>query len=190
MIGKLATLANAFKSFTELITGQKSSAESSGVTAVASAATDAGDSLSGASDAAGNLTSNTDKAGKAAENAAKKMKSLMGFDKINKVDSNDTSTGSSGSGSTAADREQVVCLVVRSILEGWHRERQFSIRRISAWWWRMFLILALCLTGTPSQLHRFISSLENGMYSRMAFISVRDGGNGFRQLLWRVAPTM
>ena len=29
--------------------------------------------------------------------------------------------------------------------------------------------LALCLTGTPSQLHRFISSLENGMYSRMAF---------------------
>lgn len=50
--------------------------------------------------------------------------------------------------------------------------------------------LALCLTGTPSQLHRFISSLENGMYSRMAFISVRDGGNGFRQLPWRAAPTM
>ena len=102
VIGKLATLANAFKSFTELITGQKSSAESSSVAAVASAATDAGDSLSGASDAAGNLTSNTNKAGKAAENAAKKMKSLMGFDKINKVDSNDTSTGSSGSGSVGS----------------------------------------------------------------------------------------
>ncbi|WP_455673055.1 DUF3987 domain-containing protein [Phocaeicola sp.] len=29
--------------------------------------------------------------------------------------------------------------------------------------------LALCLSGTPAQLHRFISSLENGMYSRMVF---------------------
>lgn len=29
--------------------------------------------------------------------------------------------------------------------------------------------LALCASGTPAQLHKFISSLENGMYSRVAF---------------------
>ena len=29
--------------------------------------------------------------------------------------------------------------------------------------------LALCASGTPAQLHKFISSLENGMYSRLAF---------------------
>ena len=29
--------------------------------------------------------------------------------------------------------------------------------------------LALCASGTPAQFHKFISSLENGMYSRVAF---------------------
>ena len=29
--------------------------------------------------------------------------------------------------------------------------------------------LALCASGTPAQLHKFFSSLENGMYSRVAF---------------------
>ena len=85
VIGKFATLANAFKSFTELITGNKSSgSDSSGVAAVAGAADDAGTGLENASDSASNLASNTDKVGQAAQNAAKKMKALMGFDKINK----------------------------------------------------------------------------------------------------------
>ena len=102
VIGKLATLANAFKSFTELITGNKSSgSDSSGVAAVAGAADDAGTGLENASDSASNLASNTDKVGQAAQNAAKKMKALMGFDKVNKLDSqSDSSSGSSSSPST------------------------------------------------------------------------------------------
>lgn len=104
VIGKLATLANAFKSFTELITGNKSSgSDSSGVAAVAGAADDAGTGLENASDSASNLASNTDKVGQAAQNAAKKMKALMGFDKINKLDAqSDSSSGSSSSLSTGA----------------------------------------------------------------------------------------
>lgn len=102
VIGKLVTLANAFKSFTELITGNKSSgSDSSGVAAVAGAADDAGTGLENASDSASNLASNTDKVGQAAQNAAKKMKALMGFDKINKLDAqSDSSFGSSSSPST------------------------------------------------------------------------------------------
>lgn len=104
VIGKLATLANAFKSFTELITGNKSSgSDSNGVAAVAGAADDAGTGLENASDSASNLASNTDKVGQAAQNAAKKMKALMGFDKVNKLDSqSDSSSGSSSSPSTGA----------------------------------------------------------------------------------------
>lgn len=104
VIGKLATLANAFKSFTELITGNKSGgSDSSGVAAVAGAADDAGTGLENASDSASNLASNTDKVGQAAQNAAKKMKALMGFDKVNKLDSqSDSSSGSSSSSSTGA----------------------------------------------------------------------------------------
>ena len=102
VIGKLVTLANAFKSFTELITGNKSSgSDSSGVAAVAGVADDAGTGLENASDSASNLASNTDKVGQAAQNAAKKMKALMGFDKINKLDAqSDSSSGSSSSPST------------------------------------------------------------------------------------------
>lgn len=104
VIGKLATLANAFKSFTELIMGNKSGgSDSSGVAAVAGAADDAGTGLENASDSASNLASNTDKVGQAAQNAAKKMKALMGFDKVNKLDSqSDSSSGNSSSPSTGA----------------------------------------------------------------------------------------
>ena len=102
-IGKLATLANAFKAFTELITGNKASnGGSNGVSEIAASAADAGDSLNGASDAASNLTNNTNKAGKAAQNAAKKMKSLMGFDQINKLDSQSSTSSSGTSPSTGS----------------------------------------------------------------------------------------
>lgn len=102
VIGKLATLANAFKSFTELITGNKSSGTDSKVSAIAGAAGDATEGLDSASDSASNLAGNTNKVGQAAQNAAKKMKALMGFDKINKLDSQSdtTSSGSSPSSST------------------------------------------------------------------------------------------
>lgn len=104
VIGKLMTLANAFKSFTELITGNKSSTSSSnGIAAVAGAATDAGTGLENASDAADSLNKSTEGVGNAAKKAAKEMKALMGFDKISKLDSQDdqdttdSSGGSSGS---------------------------------------------------------------------------------------------
>lgn len=102
-IGKLATLADAFKAFTELITGNKASdGGSNGVTAIADSAADADDSLNSASDAASDLTSNINKAGKAAQNAAKKMKSLMGFDQINKLDSQSSTSSSGTSPSTGS----------------------------------------------------------------------------------------
>lgn len=104
VLGKLATLANAFKSFTELITGKKSSGTDSGIAATAEAAGAADEGLEGAADSASNLANNTIKAGQAAQKTAKQMKALMGFDKINKVDSQesastgtDSATPSSGS---------------------------------------------------------------------------------------------
>lgn len=88
LIGKLATLANAFKSFTELLTGNKSTGA------------EAEKSLSGAAGAAEALTDSTEAAGDAAKKTAKEMKGLMGFDKIQKQDSPSTDSGSS-SGSSA-----------------------------------------------------------------------------------------
>lgn len=94
VIGKLMTLANAFKAFTELLTGKKSAGSQ-----VASTGAAAEESLSGAAGAADNLAGATTGAGKAAKKAAKGMKALMGFDKINKLDDNsDSDSGSSGSG--------------------------------------------------------------------------------------------
>lgn len=105
LIGKLATLANAFKSFTELITGNKSSG-SSQVSSMGEAATDAGTGMEDASQSVDNMTEATKKAGSTAKKAAKEMRSLMGFDQIQKLDSpSDTNsdTGSTaGTGSTGA----------------------------------------------------------------------------------------
>lgn len=112
LIGKLATLANAFKSFTELITGQKSSGTSQIAAPVADLTDTADEAESGLDSAAGaadNLNSSTKKAGDAAQKAAKKMKSLMGFDKINRLDApaastSDTSSGNTGTGSGAGQQ--------------------------------------------------------------------------------------
>ena len=96
LIGKLATLANAFKSFTELITGQKSSGSStvaSPVSDLANTAGDAEDGLENASGAADDLSKSTNNVGSAAKKAAKQLRSLMGFDQMNKLDKKtDTTT--------------------------------------------------------------------------------------------------
>ena len=107
LIGKLATLANAFKSFTELITGQKSSGTSQIAAPVADLTDTADEAESGLDSAAGaadNLNSSTKKAGDAAQKAAKKMKSLMGFDKINRLDAPAASTSDTSSGNTGTGR--------------------------------------------------------------------------------------
>ena len=87
IIGKLMSLANAFKAFTEFITGNKGSGSAALVAADMSAAADsAGDAASGMNKAAG---------------AAKKAQQALGlakFDELNVVSSNDSSGGGSGSG--------------------------------------------------------------------------------------------
>lgn len=91
LLGKLATLANAFKSFTELITGNKSSGGISGF------GSDAAAGLADAADSASSLEENTSGVGSAAKKAAKEMKSLMGFDQINKLDA-PSGNGADGGG--------------------------------------------------------------------------------------------
>lgn len=83
LLGKLATLASAFKSFTELITGNKAS--EGGLSGMTSDAEQMTDGLNSAADAADNLGSTTSAVGSAAKKAAKEMKALMGFDEINKL---------------------------------------------------------------------------------------------------------
>lgn len=96
LIGRLVTLADAFKSFTELITGSKSSGQS-GVGAVGADAASAAAGLTDASSAADQLADSTSGVGDAAKQAAKDMKSLMGFDKINKVSKDSSNSDSQNS---------------------------------------------------------------------------------------------
>lgn len=118
LIGKLATLANAFKAFTELITGKKSGGSSAGsqIADMGSAAANAGTGMESASEAADNMASSNNGVAKSAKKAAKEMRALMGFDQINRLDdtsSDDTgdssspstggSGGSSGIGGNAVD---------------------------------------------------------------------------------------
>ena len=106
LLGKLVTLANAFKAFTELITGNKNSGSSGGgsaqIAAAGTAATDASTGLQNAADAANDTTSAVKKTGNAAQKAAKQMRSLRGFDKITKLSepSESSSGGTGDSGST------------------------------------------------------------------------------------------
>lgn len=93
IIGKLMSLANAFRAFTELITGKKgdgggASAAAAGMEAVAKAADKAGSAASGA--------------GGAAKKAVKDMKGVStGIDELNIINPADSS-GSSGSGGGAS----------------------------------------------------------------------------------------
>lgn len=112
VLGKVAQLAEAFKGFTELITGKKSSGGSgitdtltSGLNDATAAAGDAGSGLADAANSAGNLADNTGAVGAAAKKAAKEMKTLMGFDEINKLAEqtdigSDSGGGSGGGGSS------------------------------------------------------------------------------------------
>lgn len=89
ILAKLMTLASAFKSFTELITGKK--ADGGGIKETAAGITEA----VGAADT---LKDSTSGVGTAAKKAAKEMRSLMGFDQINKLSEPEGNEDSSGSG--------------------------------------------------------------------------------------------
>ena len=109
LISRLITLANAFKSFTELITGKKSNGSSSAgqMSDLGSAASDASTGLDNASDSADSAASSANKAGSAAKKATKEMRSLMGFDQISKLsepsDNDDDSDDNSGKSNTVPD---------------------------------------------------------------------------------------
>lgn len=99
VIGKLAVLASAFKSFAELITGKKSSAQQ-----IADAGNAASTGMNNAAESADNATKSTNKTASAAKKAAKEMRSLMGFDKIDKLDSKtDSSTSPNGNAVPSTD---------------------------------------------------------------------------------------
>lgn len=85
LLAKLMTVATAFKSFTEMLTGKKVEA--------GSGFKDTASDLSAAAGAADSLTDSTDGIGKAAEKASR---SLMDFDKINKLQ--DKNAGGTGGG--------------------------------------------------------------------------------------------
>lgn len=114
VLGKLTTLANAFKSFTELITGNKSSgsggggALAEGMGELPEATVPAADGLEGVSDAADDAADASTAAGKAAKKAAKDMRSLAGFDQITKLneatDTGDDDLGGSSPSSKGAGK--------------------------------------------------------------------------------------
>lgn len=110
LLGKLATLANAFKSFTELITGKKSSGQTSGsgagITGDASGVQDTADAYGQAADNAGKLADSTEDVADATKDAAKAAKGYLSpLDEINRYSTQDTSStasktpSASGSGS-------------------------------------------------------------------------------------------
>ena len=106
LLGKLTTLANAFKSFTELITGKKSSGQTSGSgagLAGTDAIADTADQYGQAADNAEKLADATNKNAKATKKANKETKSyLSSLDEVHKVTStgsNSSSTPSSSGGS-------------------------------------------------------------------------------------------
>lgn len=104
LLGKLATLANAFKSFTELITGKKSSGQTSGSgagLAGTDAIADTADQYGQAADNAEHLADATNDTAKATKKANKETKNyLSSLDEVHKVSSTEgTSSTPSGSGS-------------------------------------------------------------------------------------------
>lgn len=110
LLGKLATLANAFKSFTELITGKKSSGQTSGSgagLAGTDAIADTADQYGQAADNAEKLADATNDNAKATKKANKETKSyLSSLDEIHKAtstgsDSSSTPSSSGGNGGTS-----------------------------------------------------------------------------------------
>lgn len=90
LLGKLGTLANAFKSFTELITGKKS--ENSSIGAMA-------DDTALVSDNASSAADNVSSIGDATKKAKKKLGSLASWDELNvRTDDSDSDSSSSKPG--------------------------------------------------------------------------------------------
>nr|WP_288753669.1 hypothetical protein [uncultured Anaerostipes sp.] len=96
VLGKLMTLANAFKSFTAMIMGKKSTGASASLDKTAASAGKVSDSLNKATGASNSLNKSTKKVGDTAKKTAKKISGLMGFDQINKLTETKGTSGSNG----------------------------------------------------------------------------------------------
>ena len=119
IIGKLMTLANAFKSFTELLSGKKgSSGAASGMEDVAAAAGKAEDATSGVGDAA--------------KKTAKDLKGITtGIDELNIIDqSTDSSSGSGSGGGYSSDSFDMGSLADTSALDETDSKMQALIDRM------------------------------------------------------------
>lgn len=106
LLGKLATLANAFKSFTELITGKESSGQTSGsgagLTGDASGVQDTADAYGQAADNAGKLADSTEDVADATKDAAKAAKGYLSpLDEINRYSTQDASSTAGKTPSTS-----------------------------------------------------------------------------------------
>lgn len=106
LLGKLTTLANAFKSFTELITGKKSSGSTgsgAGLIGDASGVQDTADAYGQAADSASNLADSTEDVAKATKDATKAANGYLSpLDEINKYSSQTISSSpTSGIGNTS-----------------------------------------------------------------------------------------
>ena len=95
LLGKIATVANAFRALTAMIFGKAGGSNAQ----ISTAGDDLANGYDSAADSANNLADATSNAGNAAADAAKKALGLMAFDKINKLsDDSSKSGGSGGSG--------------------------------------------------------------------------------------------
>ena len=94
LMSKLVALANSFKSFTAMLMGKK--VKSTPVQSIASSAPVASSGLSNIGSSAGKAGKAVEGIGKSAKKSAKAMKSLMGFDKVNKLSEPQSSSSPSG----------------------------------------------------------------------------------------------
>lgn len=161
LLGKLTTLANAFKSFTELITGNKSSGNSSvasPVSDLATTATDAGAGLTDASNAADNLSGATKGIGNAAKKAAKEMRSLMGFDQINKLteqdDSSDSGDGGMGTSPSISGSAGTGAALGSPIDYGSLAKGETALDKLDSKWTKVFENLKKAVQPTIDSLKR------------------------------------
>lgn len=118
LMAKLVSLAEAFKGFTELLTGKKSQSGSGGVGALNAEVGAAGDGLEDAAGSADNLADKTSGVGKAAKKAAKDMRALMGFDQMQKLSDPSETSDSGGDGSNDGSTGGVGAMDFGSLAEG------------------------------------------------------------------------
>ena len=136
LLGKLATLANAFKSFTELITGKKSSGSTSssgaGLTGDVSGVQDTADAYGQAADNAGKLADSTEDVADATKDAAKAAKGYLSpLDEINRYSTQDASSTASKTPSTSGGGGTSLPSAVSNVDYGKVAEGENALDKIS-----------------------------------------------------------